>query len=150
MKRLISISLLLAISLVVSTPSKTEGYEAKSGIVITLDKKGFLTKVYNYEKNAGTWKYEGNKPCIVDFYADWCGPCRNIAPILAELAAEYKDEIIVYKVNVDRDKEAARAFGVRAIPALLYIPANGTPQMSQGVASKEVIARHIKTILLGQ
>ena len=83
------------------------GNVAAQGEVVVLNKADFLTKVYNYEKNQTEWVYEGTKPCIVDFYADWCGPCKKISPILKELAGEYKNDIIIYKINVDNEMELA-------------------------------------------
>ncbi len=123
---------------------------AASGEVIVLNKADFLTKVFNYEKNPTTWVYEGNKPCIIDFYADWCGPCKQIAPILKELAGVYKDDIIIYKVNVDNDPELAQAFGIQGIPAILFVPQNGQPQMSTGALPRAEFVKQIDTFLLGK
>lgn len=120
----------------------------KQGEVIVLNKADFLTKVYNFEKNQEEWVYEGEKPCIVDFYADWCGPCRQVSPILKELAAKYKDEIIVYKVNVDNEKELAMAFGIQSIPTFLFVPKNGKPQLAMGAFPKATFEEQIKTFLL--
>lgn len=121
----------------------------KAGEVIVLDKADFLTKVYNFEKNQNEWVYEGDKPCIVDFYADWCGPCRQVSPILKKLAMEYKDQIVVYKVNVDNEKELAMAFGIQSIPTFLFVPVNGDPQLAMGAFPKETFEQQIKTFLLG-
>lgn len=118
--------------------------------VVTLNKEGFLTKVFNYEKNPDSWVYEGNKPCIIDFYADWCGPCKKVAPILKELAAQYKDEIIIYKVNVDKEKELAAAFGIQSIPTFLFVPQNEIPQIAQGALPKEEFIKIIKEFLLNK
>ncbi len=120
------------------------------GEVIVLNKADFLNKVYNYEKNQDEWVYEGDKPCIIDFYADWCGPCRQVAPILKQLAAEYKDQIIVYKVNVDNEKELAMAFGIQSIPTFLFIPKKGKPQLAMGAFPKETFVKQIETFLLGK
>ncbi len=104
---------------------------------ITLTKEEFKQKVMNYEKNE-EWKFEGDLPCIVDFYADWCAPCRIASPILEEIAQEYKGKINVYKVDIQKDKELATVFGVQGIPAFLYCPTEGQPQMSSGIGqSKE-------------
>ena len=119
------------------------------GEVLVLNKEDFLSKVYNYEKNQDQWIYEGEKPCIVDFYADWCGPCRQVSPILKQLAEKYKDQIIIYKVNVDNDKELALAFGVKSIPTFLFIPNDGKPQMAIGALSKEAFEEAIVSFLLG-
>ena len=105
------------------------------------------------EKNPNTWKYSGNLPCIVDFYADWCGPCRQASPILDELAQKYKGQIVVYKVNTDQEKELAGAFRIEGIPAFLWVPKNGKPTMSSGIASskeetKAMFEKMIKEILL--
>ena len=122
--------------------------EQKKGEVIVLNKADFLSKVFNYEKNPTQWMYEGDKPCIIDFYADWCGPCKRVAPVLVELAEQYKDDLIIYKINVDNEKELAMAFGIQSIPTLLFIPKTGTPQVSQGALSKEQFVEQIENFLL--
>lgn len=116
--------------------------------VQVLTKAGFLDKVYNYEKNSDKWVYEGSLPCIIDFYADWCGPCKMVAPILKDLASEYKGQVIVYKINVDQEKELASVFGVRSIPAFLFIPAEGDPQSAMGAQSRSFFEGVIKDFLL--
>lgn len=121
---------------------------AAQGEVIALDKAAFLSKVFNYEKNSDKWVYEGNKPCIIDFYADWCGPCKKVAPILKELAGTYKNDIVIYKVNVDQEKELAGAFGIQSIPSILFVPMNGQPQMAQGALPKEELVNQIDHFLL--
>jgi thioredoxin len=118
-----------------------------------LTKADFYQKIMNLEKNPTDWKYSGNLPCIVDFYADWCGPCRTASPILEELAQKYKGQIVVYKVNTDNEKELARAFNIQGIPAFLWIPKSGKPTMSSGIASskeetKAMFEKMIKEILL--
>lgn len=107
---------------------------AQEPIVKHLTKTEFLKKIVDYEKNPNQWVYLGDKPCIIDFYADWCRPCKIAGPILEELATEYKEDIIVYKVDTDKEKELAAAFGIRSIPAFLYCPMEGKPQMSAGIA----------------
>ena len=114
-----------------------------------LTKAEFLTKVYNYEKNPKEWKYEGKLPAIVDFYATWCGPCKMVAPILEELAGEYKGKIVVYKIDTDKESELSAAFGIRSIPTLLFIPVEGTPQVSQGAMPKDALKKAIDEFLLG-
>jgi thioredoxin len=106
----------------------------------------FKQKVFNYETNK-TWKYAGDKPAIIDFYADWCGPCKVIAPTIAQIADEYKGKINVYKVNVDNEKEIAGAFGISGIPAILFIPMSEQPQMSTGVINREAFDKAIKEVL---
>lgn len=142
--------LLLLVSCTLSAKSdknETSG-AAAAGEVVSLNKADFLSKVYNYEKNPSQWVYEGTKPAIIDFYADWCGPCKKVAPILKELAGEYKDKIVIYKVNVDNEKELAAAFGIQSIPTMLFIPASGKPQISQGALSKEQLVEQINGFLL--
>lgn len=134
-----------------ANPDKKESEKASEqakGEVIVLNKADFLSKVFDYEKNQTKWVYEGNKPCIIDFYADWCGPCKRIAPVLVELAEQYKDEIVIYKINVDQEKELAMAFGIQSIPTLLFVPKTGTPQVSQGALSKEQFIEQIDNFLL--
>ena len=116
--------------------------------VIALTKADFLKKVYNYEASPNEWKYLGNKPAIIDFYADWCGPCKMIAPSLEQLAKEYAGQINIYKVDVDKETELAQAFGIQGIPALLYIPMEGKPQMLQGAMPKDQLKEKIESILL--
>jgi len=118
------------------------------GEVILLNKADFLTKVFNYEEQTEEWIYEGKKPCIIDFYADWCGPCKLIAPIMQELAAEYKDEIIFYKIDTDVEQELAAVFGISSIPLVLYVPMDGQPQAALGARPKEDMVEIINSILL--
>ena len=128
-----------------STQTSTKG---NAGKVINLTKAEFLKQIYNYEKNPQKWTYEGNKPCIIDFYATWCGPCKKVSPILDELAKTYKDQIVIYKIDVDKEKKLATDFGIQSIPSLLFVPKNGTPRMSQGALSKEEFINQIETFLL--
>ncbi|MDR2234389.1 MAG: thioredoxin [Tannerella sp.] len=121
-----------------------------SGEIVVLNKADFLEKVFNYEKQSDEWIYEGNKPCIIDFYADWCGPCKIVAPIMKELATEFKDNIIFYKIDVDVEKELAAVFGISSIPTILFIPVEGQPQAAVGALPKEAMIRQIKSILLGK
>ena len=119
---------------------------------ITLNKEEFKQKVMDYEANK-EWKFEGDLPCIVDFYADWCAPCRVASPILEEIAQEYKGKINVYKVDIQKDKEIAAVFGVQGIPAFLYCPKDGKPQMSSGIGrtneeTKAMFKQAIDDILL--
>ncbi|MEG1617423.1 MAG: thioredoxin [Bacteroidales bacterium] len=115
---------------------------------INLTKEDFLSKVANYEANAEEWKYLGNKPALIDFYASWCGPCKSIAPILDELAFEYGDEICIYKIDTEKEEELAATFGIRSIPTLLFVPLEGTPQMAQGAMSKSSLKEVIDSVLL--
>ncbi|MFA6873172.1 MAG: thioredoxin [Bacteroidaceae bacterium] len=116
--------------------------------VVHLTKAEFLKKVANYEANPTEWKYLGDKPAIVDFYASWCAPCRSIAPVLEELADEYKGKIYIYKIDTEAEQELAAAFGIRSIPSLLFIPMKGQPQMAQGAMSKADFVKSINDLLL--
>jgi len=115
---------------------------------IHITKEEFLTKVANYETDPTEWKYLGDKPAIIDFYADWCGPCKSIAPVLEELASEYNEKIYIYKVNTEEEQELAGAFGIRSIPSLLFVPMVGAPQMAQGAMPKASFKDAIENVLL--
>lgn len=130
------------------TLNSGETSEKETAVPVKINKVDFLKKIYNYEASPNEWKYLGNKPAIIDFYADWCGPCKAIAPSLDQLAKEYAGQIDIYKVDVDKETELAKAFGIQGIPALLYIPMEGKPQMLQGAQPKEVLKEKIETILL--
>jgi len=114
---------------------------------IHLTKAEFIEKVFDFENNK-EWKYEGTTPCIIDFYADWCGPCKMIAPTLEELALEYDGKVIIYKVDTEKERELAGAFGIQSIPALLFVPVSGQPQMAKGALPKESFVQAIKEVLL--
>lgn len=122
--------------------------EQKKMGTIKLTKEDFLKKVVDYETNATEWKYLGDKPAIIDFYADWCGPCKMIAPVLEELASEYADEIYIYKVDTEKEQELAAAFGIRSIPTLLFVPMDEAPQLAQGALPKHAFKEAIETVLL--
>ena len=159
MKKIIFASLLLAATLSAcagtnnekKTETKTETNNNSKEKIMTpihLTKAEFLSKVANYEANPTEWKYLGDKPCIIDFYADWCQPCKAIAPILEELAKEYSGEIYIYKVNTEEEQELAGAFGIRSIPTLLFCPMGEAPQMAQGALPKETFKQAINDVLL--
>ena len=111
-----------------------------------LTKETFLNKVFNFEKNKD-WKFEGTKPCIIDFYADWCGPCKMVAPVLEDLAKDFDGKLNVYKVNTEEEQELASAFGIRSIPSFLFVPAEGQPQMAMGALPKETFIQAFKDVL---
>jgi len=111
-----------------------------------LSKATFLEKVYNFEENK-EWKFEGDKPAIIDFYADWCGPCKMVAPILEELSTEYEGKVDIYKVDTEKEQELAGAFGISSIPSILFIPKDGQPQMAQGALPKQSFKDAIKDVL---
>ncbi|MDR1200984.1 MAG: thioredoxin [Tannerellaceae bacterium] len=141
---------LISCSMSAKDNNPTADSNVAKGEVIVLDKADFIAKVFDYESNIDNWVYEGDKPCIVDFYADWCGPCKKISPILKDLAILYKDDIVVYKINVDNEKELAAAFGIQSIPTLLFIPKEGIPQIAQGALPREEFVKQIDSYLLGK
>lgn len=106
----------------------------------------FKEKVFNYETNK-EWKFEGEKPCLIDFYADWCQPCKMVAPILEELANEYEGKIDIYKVNTEEQQELSSVFGIQSIPSLLFVPKDGQPQMAMGALPKETFEKAIGDVL---
>ena len=126
---------------------ETAAKEKPTTKVVHITKADFLKKVYDFEKNPDEWKYLGSQPAIVDFYADWCGPCRQLSPVLDELAKEYSGKLTIYKVNVDNERGLATFFGIRSIPTLLFIPMKGKPQRSLGTLSKTELKGIIKDVL---
>ncbi len=133
-----------------STTVKTEtvsgGNEADKPVHLTTDM--FKQKVMDYEKNPKEWVFEGDKPCIVDFYADWCKPCKMIAPIMDELATEYAGQINIYKVNTEKERELAGVFGINSIPYVLFVPMQGQPSAQRGALPKESYKQIIDEFLL--
>ena len=111
-----------------------------------LTKDTFKEKVFNFEANK-EWKYEGTKPAIIDFYADWCAPCRMVAPVLEELKDEYDDKIEIYKINTEEERELSAMFGIQSIPSLLFIPLEGQPQMAMGALPKDTFKKAIVDVL---
>lgn len=111
-----------------------------------LTKDSFKEKVFDFEQNKD-WKFEGDKPCIIDFYADWCGPCKTVAPILDELSEEYEGKVDVYKIDTEDQKELAAMFGIQSIPSLLFVPKEGQPQMAQGALPKDTFVKAFKDVL---
>lgn len=111
-----------------------------------LTKESFKEKVFNWEVNK-EWKYEGKVPCLIDFYADWCGPCKMVAPVLEELQKEYGNKIVIYKVNTEDQQELAGLFGIQSIPSLLFVPLEGQPQMAMGALPKSTFEQAIADVL---
>lgn len=128
--------------------ARTTEREEKPKGVVELSYDTFNDKVY--DMTAKELKYLGDKPAIVDFTATWCGPCQRIAPVLEELAEEYKGEIVVYKVDIDKERNLAKAFNISSIPAVLYIPLNGEPAMTIGARGKEKFKEEIRRILMNE
>lgn len=146
MKRLL---FFLASTVIIALSTKAQSVSSDSnGKVIHIGKTEFVEKIYDYEKNPDKWIYNGKKPAIVDFYADWCGPCRMLSPTLESLAQKYKDKIIIYKVNTDKERELAAAFGITSLPTLLFIPMDKMPQVAQGALPKEDLEKEINDFLL--
>ncbi|MFA9389245.1 MAG: thioredoxin family protein [Prolixibacteraceae bacterium] len=144
------------LNITAGNPETTTSSSASSNETMAaqkMTKADFLSKVMDFEKNPTEWVFKGDKPCIIDFYADWCGPCRITSPILEELAQEYSGKINVYKVNVDNEKELSQIFGISGIPAFLYCPMEGKPSMTSGIArdkeqTKKMFIDNIETLLL--
>ena len=111
-----------------------------------LTKETFKSKVFDYEKNK-EWKFEGEKPCIVDFYADWCAPCKMVAPVLEELSEDFSGKLNVYKINTEEEQELASVFGIRSIPSFLFVPVSGQPQMAMGALPKDTFIKALKDVL---
>lgn len=128
--------------------SSISNINAKNTYTIHLTKAEFLKKIIDFESNPKEWKYLGDKPAIVDFYASWCGPCVKVAPILEELAAEYKNDIYIYKVDTDKETELSAAFGITSIPTMLFIPMGENPQVVQGALPKAELKSIINKTLL--
>jgi len=128
--------------------ASTTASGSETGAVVQLTKAMFLEKVYDYEKNPKQWSFAGDKPCIIDFYADWCRPCKMVAPIMTELAEKYKGQITIYKVNTDQERELAQFFSIRSIPTMFFCPAKGDPQLTQGALAKEEYEKLITEFLL--
>ena len=138
-KVLVMVALVMASVIVYAFNDSRETNQGKkevtgNGEVVVMDKEMFLKDVFDYEKSK-EWNYKGNKPAIIDLYADWCGPCRQTAPIMKELAKEYAGKIVIYKVNVDKQKELAALFNATSIPLFVFIPMKGDPQLSRSSSS---------------
>jgi thioredoxin len=137
------------------TNTSTQNLVETTGKTINLTKKMFIEQIMDYESNPEEWIYKGEMPGLIDFYADWCRPCKITSPILDELAIEYKDKIKIYKVNVDKEGELAGIFGVQSIPTFLFMPMEGNPTISSGIAqtpeqTKEMFRSQIEQILLNE
>lgn len=132
-----------------STNAETTHTEVSNKIVpehLTLET--FKEKIWDFEANPDEWLYKGSEPCIIDFYADWCGPCKLIAPIMEELAADYEGRIKIYKIDTDEERELASAFGIRSIPSVLFSSVKGKPMMKSGALSKEAYIKIIEEQLI--
>jgi thioredoxin len=151
MKRKLLLSLLISSLFFVNCRSE-KGNKSEAGNpgavnVVHLTTAEFKKMVFNYDVNKD-WKYEGTLPAIIDFYADWCAPCRQLAPLLEEVAKEYEGKIIVYKVDTEKERELTQNMNISGLPTLLFIPAQGKPQLSMGLIPKESLVKAINEVLL--
>jgi len=147
-----SFLLIIMLSLVFSeckadNPADPETKSTAANSVVQLSNESFKKMIFNYEINK-EWKFEGNRPAIIDFYADWCGPCRQLSPLVEEIAKEYSGKIDVFKVDTEKDRMLAQKLGITGLPTLLFIPAKGKPQITVGVLPKESLVKAINEILL--
>lgn len=151
MKKLFSIATVLKLLLITSITAASTGNSNKEGDnnikVISLTNDTFKQMVFNYEKNKD-WKYEGTVPAIIDFYAGWCAPCRELSPIVEEIAKEYAGKIVVYKVDTEKEGKLTQSMGISGLPTLLFVPVKGKPQASMGLISKETLVKAINGVLL--
>lgn len=111
-----------------------------------LNLETFKSKVFDFENNKD-WKFEGDKPCIIDFYADWCGPCKMVAPVLEELSKEYEGKVNIYKIDTEKERELSAIFGIKSIPSILFVPKDSQPQMAAGALPKTAIEKAIEEVL---
>ena len=140
-------TILLAMVILATTFTACAQDKKNESKVKQLTYKEFLKKVWNFENNPNTFVYKGKLPAVIDFYADWCGPCRRVAPVMEKLAEEYDGQLLVYKINVDQEKELANAFQVKSIPMVLFIPLESQPMMQVGAMQeaeyKKVVEEHL-------
>ena len=146
MKKILA-SLVLLFAVITTTYAQNQ---SEDPAVIQMNKQMFLDKVFDYTSGATEWNYKGEKPAVIDFYATWCGPCRMVAPILKDLAKEYGDSIVIYKVDTDREKELSGAMGIQSLPTIVFIPKSGQPQVIIGAADKATFRRAIDEVLLNK
>ncbi len=123
-------------------------YYSNEGKVLHLTKDEFIEKIWDYENNPQQWIFNGELPVIIDFYADWCGPCKRVAPIMDELAQEYEGKINIFKIDTEKERELAGVFRVQSIPSMLFVPARGKPTMTTGAFPKEEYVKIINDVVL--
>ena len=115
---------------------------------INLTKGGFLKRVADYENNPQEWKFLGDKPALIDFYASWCGPCKALSPVLDELAKEYAGKVDIYKVNVDDERELASLFRIRSVPTLMFVSMEGNPRLAAGAPTRGQLRKAIEELIV--
>ena len=130
--------------------TKAATKENTEGEVVQLTGESFQKLIWDYKKNPNDWSFAGDQPCIIDFYADWCGPCKMVAPILEELSAEYAGKVNIYKIDTEAEQELAGVFGIRSIPSMLFCPVYGQPQMAVGALPKDSLIKAIDDVLLNK
>ena len=142
----ITMVLLLTLGNQAANPEKTSE-KPVSGVVNAMTNEMFKQKVFNYEQNK-QWKYEGNLPVIIDFYASWCGPCRQLSPRIEEIAKKYAGKIVVYKVDTDAEKTLAQNMGIQSLPTILFVPLKGQPRAAMGALPLETLEKAVHEVLL--
>ncbi len=140
-------TILIALVILATAFTATAQEQKEESKVKHLTYKEFLSKVWNFEADPSTFVYKGELPAVIDFYADWCGPCRRVAPIMEKLAQEYEGKLLIYKVNVDQEKELASAFSVKSIPMVMFIPMEGQPSVQVGALPEEGFRKVIEGLL---
>lgn len=159
--RLLQVTVLMAFSLLVASCSNIKGSQESNQIGIDTKKEvvaaakpehltyeTFIEKVWDFEKNPQKWVYKGQEPCVIDFYADWCGPCKRVAPIMDEMAKKYNGKVKIYKVNVDEERKLASIFMIQSIPSVLFSPVKGKPMMQTGLLPHDTYVKIIEENLL--
>lgn len=146
MKDMKKYAVLAVTLLVVLVSGYAQQKKEQAGTVVHLTGEQFKKMIFNYEASK-QWKYLGNQPCIIDFYADWCGPCRVMAPRLDEVAKEYAGKLVVYKVNTDKERQLAASLGIQSLPTLLFVPKSGPPRSAVGALPKETLVKAINEVL---
>lgn len=149
-KLILSITLIITIGVVYAKPKLfnfNQSSNSKQSEVIMMNKSMYIKQIYDYDKNPNTYIYKGNKPSVIDFYADWCGPCRRVAPVMDELSIKYKSKVNFFKVNVDYERELASIHGISNIPVVAFFPLKGDPQLTVGALQKEKYIELIENLL---
>ena len=141
-------TILIAMAIIATSIAANAQEEKKESKVIHLTYKEFLKKVWDFEKDPNTFNYKGKLPAVIDFYADWCGPCRRVAPIMERMAEEYDGTLLVYKINTDQEKGLSSAFQIRSIPTVLFIPMEGQPMMQVGAMQEAEYKKVVEEQLL--